>query len=186
MSFSLPSVPFVKLPCVPGDQISGDVEPGRSGRRRQKAGSPLPQDLCNWWGSGFFEGLWALRGHLCRAAPCHSSVWPSAWDGAMVSMVMPGSVSLLLEQKTQCTSSWESVPVREARTPGSLQVCTEPALSLLKQAALLGREEACLLLMQNVLLTASDRPQAHQILLNVTFNKSLHDFLKLIWINYKH
>lgn len=57
VSFSLSSAPFVKLPCVPGDQISGDAETGRSGRRRQKAGSLLPQDLSTWWDLGFFEGL---------------------------------------------------------------------------------------------------------------------------------
>lgn len=35
--------------------------------------------------------------------------------------------------------------------------------------------------LQNVLLTASDSPQAHQILISVTFSKyPLHDFLKLM------
>lgn len=37
MSFSLPSIAFVKLPSVPGDQILEDMEAGRSGRKRQKA-----------------------------------------------------------------------------------------------------------------------------------------------------
>lgn len=35
MSFLLLSVPFVKLPCVPGDQISDDMEARRSGRKAE-------------------------------------------------------------------------------------------------------------------------------------------------------
>lgn len=49
VSFFLPSIAFVTLPSVPGDQILEDMEAGRSERKRQKAAPPagLPQDLCN-------------------------------------------------------------------------------------------------------------------------------------------